>query len=829
MNSTPDRSQNAAGRASSGSHERGAGWLEDLGRDVRLGLRSLLRAPAFSIVAVLCLALGIGANAALFSVLNAVLLRPLPYTEPDRLVRIYEKMSTGGQGSVSFLNFQDWQTQGTGFTGLAGYEMASRNLQGSDAPERIRACETMPGLFSILRVPPLLGRTFQGGTDEPGRDAVAVVSEELWRTRFGADPSLVGRTVRLDGLPHTVIGVMPRAFDFPPGGNATDVWLLHQVDEGRQSNRGAHYLSVIGRLKDGTSLEAATAQLVTVAARLEKEYPGQQTGRSVHVQSLQESLVGRVRPTLLILFGAVGLVLLIACANVANLLLARATVRRREVAVRLALGATRGRLVRQFLVESLVLAFAGAASGLLLARWLLAVLAPLAESALPVFREFPLDGRVFTFLLAAAVGSGLLFGIVPALQASRGDVRENLSAGGGKATGTRRQQFVRNTLVVAEIALSLVLLVGAGLLLRGFYTLSGTEPGLVRDNVLTAHLPLPAARIEKSTPRLFRPLLGEVRSLPGVRSAAVISMLPIQNAWTNGGFAVEGRPAPPPGQEPVAETRVASPGFFATLGVPLLHGRDFTERDGENGPDVVIINDTLARKHFPGEDPLGRRLVYGPVPLTIIGVVGDVRQAGLDEVPLAEMYFPYSLEVAAGLLEDAVLVVRTAGPPESLGGPLRGALKKIDPTLPLYDVLTMQEVIDQSLAGRRLNLWLLGFFAAVALVLAATGLYGVISYLVAQRTREIGVRMALGAQKSDVQGLVLRQAAALAGFGILLGLAGALAFTRVLDSLLYGVSSRDPLTFATLAALLAAVALVASWLPARRASRVSPMVAIRAE
>jgi predicted permease len=803
--------------------------MEDLGRDVRLGLRSLLRSPAFATVAVLCLALGIGANAALFSVLNAVLLRPLPFAEPDRLVRVYERMNDGGQGSVSFLNFVDWQKQSTGFTQLAGYEMGSRNLQGGEEPERIRACQTSPELFSVLGVAPLRGRRFRAGLDEPGRDLVAVVSEEVWRSRFGGDPSLIGRTIRLDGQPHTVIGVMPRSFDFPPGGNATDVWVLHATGEPRQTNRRAHYLSVVGRLKPGTTLEAATAQLVTVAARIAKEYPDQQTGRSVLVQPLQESLVGRVRSTLMILFGAVGLVLLIACANVANLLLARAAVRRREVAVRLALGATRGRLMRQFLVESLVLAFAGAALGLLLARWLLGVLAPLAESALPVFREFPLDGRVFAFLLGVAVLSGLLFGIVPALQASRGDVRESLSEGGGKATATWRQQLVRHTLVVAEIALSLVLLVGAGLLLRGFAKLSGTEPGLVPDHLLTAHLPVPDTQLEKATPRLFRPLLEQVRNLPGVRSAAVVSMLPIQDAWTNGGFAIEGRPAPPPGQEPMAETRVASPGFFATLGVPLLRGRDFTEQDGTHGPDVVIINDTLARKHFPGEDPIGRRILYAPVPMTIVGVVGDVRQAGLDEEPLAEMYFPYGLEEAVGFLGDAVLVLRTAGAPESLAAPLRGAVKTVDPTLPLYDVLTMQEVIDKSLASRRLNLWLLGFFAAVALVLAATGLYGVISYLVAQRTREIGVRMALGAQKSDVQGLVLRQAAALAGFGILLGVAGALAFTRVLDSLLYGVSSRDPLTFAALSALLAAVALLASWVPARRASRVSPMVAIRAE
>jgi putative ABC transport system permease protein len=803
--------------------------IEDLGRDIRLGLRSLLRSPAFATVAILCLALGIGANAALFSVLNAVLLRPLPFTEPDRLVRIYETMSQG-QGSVSFPNFIDWQKRTTGFEQLLAYSMASRNLQAGGEPERIRAVEATPELFQVLGVSPLQGRVFAPGTDQPGRDPVAVIGEDLWRSRLGADPALVGRTIRLDGLAHTVIGIMPSWFDFPAGGNATDVWVLHHPVEELRNGRGAHYLSVVGRLKDGVSMEQATAQLVTVAAQIEKEYPEEQTGRSVLIMPLRESLVGRVRPALLVLFGAVGLVLLIACANVANLLLARAAIRRREVAVRLALGATRGRLIRQFLVESLVLSFSGAALGLLLAQWLLSALAPLAESALPVFREFPLDGRVFSFLLGMAVLSGLIFGIVPALQASRSDVRETLSEGGGKATGTRRQQLFRNALVVVEISLSLILLVGAGLLLRGFSKLSDTEPGLATKHVLTMHLPIPEERIETATPRLFRPLLQDLRTLPGVRSAAVISMLPIQDAYTNASFRVVGRPELPLDQQPLAEIRSVSPKFFETLEIPLRRGRDFTERDGENGPRVVIINDTVARRHFPNQDPVGQRvLINGPEPRTIIGVVGDVRQAGLDQNPLPEMYFPYAANDFSMLLSDAVLVLRTAGPPETLAGPVRDAVRRIDPTQPLYEVLTMEEVVDQSLAGRRLNLWLLGFFAAVALVLAAAGLYGVISYLVAQRTRELGVRIALGAQKRDVMGLVLRQAAVLAGLGIGLGLAGALAFTRVLDSLLYGVSARDPLTFATLAALLAAVALVASWLPARRAARVNPMVAIRAD
>jgi putative ABC transport system permease protein len=803
--------------------------LDDLWRDLRFGLRSLLRSPGFAAVAVVCLALGIGANAALFSVLNAVLLRPLPYREPDRLVRIYEKLGEKGQGSVSVPNFRDWVEQSTGFEQLAAYQMRSRNLQGTGGPERIQAVEATPNLFSLLGARPLLGRVFSPGSDEPGKGKIAVVSEDLWRSRLGGEPSLLGRAVRLDGVPYTVIGVMPASFDFPAGGDPTDVWVLFEPNPQVASSRGSHFLAVIGRLKPGMTLEAATAQLVTVAARIEKEHPAEQTGRSVLVQPLRETLVGRVRPALLVLFGAVGLVLLIACANVANLLLARAAVRQREVAIRLALGASRARLIRQFLLESLVLSFAGAAVGLLLARWSLDALAPLAKGALPVFQEFPLDGRVFAFLLAVAVLSGLAFGIVPALHSSRGDVRDSLAEAGGKTTGGGRQQLFRSSLVILEIAVSLVLLVGAGLLLRGFLNLSSTAPGLVPDNVLTAHLPVPIAQLEGSTPRIFRPVLEKIRALPGVRSAALVSLLPIQNAWTNGSFAIEGRPEPEPGQEPLAELRVASPGFFPSLGIPIQRGRDFTEADGESGPMVLVVNEALAREHFPGEDPLGRRLRFGDDAFAIIGVVGNVRQAGLDVDPLPEIYFPYAAPDAMGWLADPVLVIRTAVPPESLAGEVRAAVRSVDPTLPLYDVLTMEEVIDGSLASRRLNFWLLAIFAGVALVLSAAGLYGVISYLVAQRTREIGVRIALGARNRDVVGLVMRQAARLTGAGILLGLLGSFLFTRVLEGLLFGVSARDPLTFAALASVLATVALLATWLPARRASRVDPILAIRAE
>jgi predicted permease len=804
--------------------------LEEIWRDMRFGLRSLLRSPGFAAAAISCLALGIGANAAFFSVLNAVLLRPLPFVEPDRLVRIYEEISGVGPGSVSFPNFRDWAEQNTGFEQLAAYRVGSRNLlSGTGDPERIRAVEATPKLFSLLGARPLLGRVFAAETDEPGKSKVAVVSEELWQTRLGGDPTQGGGTIRLDGVPYTVVGVMPASFDFPAGGAATDVWVLLEPSPEMASSRNTHALSVVGRLKLAMTLRQATAQLVTVAARIEKDHPAEQAGRSVLVQLLRETLVGRVRPALFILLGAVGLVLLIACANVANLLLARAAVRQHEVAIRLALGASRARLVRQLLIESLVLSFAGALLGLLLARWSLDALLPLAKGALPVFREFLLDGRVFGFLVAVAVLSGLAFGIVPALRSSREDVRSCLTEAGGKLTGTSHQQLLRSALVILEIAVSLVLLVGAGLLLRGFLVLSGTEPGLVKENVLTVHLAVPKAQLAGSTPRVFRPVLEKIRALPGVRFAALTSMLPIQKAGMNGDFTIEGRAAPPPGKEPLAELRVASPGFFQTLGIPILRGRDFGESDGESGPRVAIINDALARKHFPGEDPLGQRLRFGGDTFTIIGVVGSVRQAGLDHEPLAEIYRPYAAEGAAGVLDDPVLVIRTAVPPESLTNGVRAAVKSVDSTLPLFAVLTMEQVIDRSLAGRRLNLWLLAIFAGIALVLSATGLYGVISYLVAQRTREIGVRIALGAQKRDVLGLVMRQGARLTGAGLILGLLGAFAVTRVLESLLYGVSTRDPLTYAALAVALGAVALLATWIPARRVSQIDPILAIRTE
>ena len=808
---------------------RGVTWMDDLRRDVRFGLRSLRRSPAFTLVAVLCLALGIGANAALFSVINAVLLRPLPFPEPERLVRAYETTADSGTSGVAIPNYRDWAAQSTAFEALTAWVRGSRNLQQSGEAQRIRTVETTPNLFKMLRASPLRGRVFIPGQDEPGRSPIIVISEALWRQRFGGDPALVGRAIRLDGSPYTVIGIMPASFAFPPlAREATEAWLLYEPNPPLLAeSRSAHFLNVAGRLKPGMSLEQASAQLQQIAARIEKAFPREQDGRSTQLIPLRESIVGRTRPALLILLGAVFLVLLIACANVANLLLARAAVRQREVAVRLALGAGRARLVRQFLVESLVLAMGGALLGLLLAFWGLAALSPLVKVALPLSGGMPLDGRVFLFLLAVAAFAGIAFGLIPALQASRGDVRESLVEGAGRTTAGGGQRRFRSALVVAEIALSLLLLIGAGLLLRGFLNVSTIKPGFVSQGVLTAHTALPGAGAEELS-RFYRPMLERVRALPGVRSAAVISMLPVQSAGLNGSYAVEGRPPVSVSQMPMAEIRLASPGFFRSLGIPVLRGRDFDERDGNQEPRI-IINDVLARREFPGQNPVGQRILYDGQSLEIVGVVGDVHQAGLDQAPLAEIYKPYTDTLYADLLSDMVLVVKTAGDPAAMAGDVQRAVRAVDPGVPLYAVSTMDQVISDSLASRRLILWLLGLFAGIALVLSAAGLYGVISYLVAQRTREIGMRMALGAQAWDVLRLIMGQGAGLTAAGIVLGLLGALAATRVLENLLYGVSARDPFTFASIATLLALVALAATWLPARRASRVDPIVAIRNE
>jgi putative ABC transport system permease protein len=812
---------------------RGLTWADDLGRDVRFGLRGLRRSPAFVTVAVLCLALGIGANAAIFSVVNAVLLKPLPYGDPDRLVQLNETFTWNGvegTGSISYPDFVDWQAQATAFERIGGYVWGNVNLQGTEQPERLLSVAATADVFPVLGVRPALGRTFAPGEDRPGRDQVVVLSDALWRKRFGADPRIVGRAIALDGKPRTVVGVMPPAFSFPPRWR-TDVWVPLAADSNQVHGRGRHFMFAVARLEPGVTLDRANAQLKAVAARIAAANPDDQAGRSALVTPLRETVVGWVRPALLVLLGAVGLVLLIACANVANLLLVRAAVRRHEVAIRLALGASRARLVRQFLVESLLLAAAGAAAGGALAWAALHALRPFTESAVRLAGAVPLDRSVFLFLVAITLLSGLAFGLVPALQASGGSVRSDLMAAGTKTTATAGQQRFRSALVVGEIALSLVLLVGAGLLMRGFLLLRGVAPGFDAEGVLTAHVAIPAQRLESLGPTqpFLRPALERLRQIPGVRSVGLINMLPTQNYGSNGTFGVVGQDPLPPERAPIAEVRAVSPGYFQSLGIPLKAGRLLAEYEGARGEQSLVINETLARQYLKG-DPVGQQLTgFAETPYTVVGVVGDVRQSGLTEAPRAEAYFSYADTAVTGFFDDVTFVIKTSGEPSALEGPVRAALHAVAPDIPVFGVRTMEEVVSASLSWNRYTSLLLGAFAGVALLLSVVGLYGVISYLVTQRTREMGIRMALGAQARDVVRLVMRHGARLTVAGVVLGLAGAYAFTRLLASLLYGVSARDPLTFALVPAVLAAVALAAAYVPARRASRADPLLAIRAE
>ncbi|MGI9182538.1 MAG: ABC transporter permease [Longimicrobiaceae bacterium] len=803
-------------------------------QDLRYSARGLSKAPGFTALVVLTLALGIGANTAIFSVVNALLLRPLPYAEADRLVRLFQTFPTPdgrGTGSVSPPNFRDWREQNRSFEELTAYTGGNVNLQGVDTPERLSSVAATANLFSVLGVQPQLGRGFAAGEDELGVAPVVVLSDGLWRRRFGADPALIGQTILLDGQQHTVIGVMPPDFRFPAGSGRTEVWVPLQLPPQALESRGSNWMTVMGRLRPGVSLEAAQAEMSGIARRLEEQYPEIQEGRGVLLRPVREVVIGDVRPRLLMLLGAAGFVLLIACANAANLLLARSTARRREIAVRTALGATRGRVVQQFLAEALLLALGGAVVGLLLARQTVAAVVALAGQSLPRAGEISFDAGVFAFLLLATLVSAVAFGLVPALRATGARLHEDLKEGGVKASGGRGGVRFRGALVVAQIALSLVLLVGAGLLMRTFGALLGTETGMQTDNVLTMSIAIPPQRYPEGdmVERFHAQVRERVQALPGVRAAGWTSNLPLQSWGMNGWFEIPGRPEPVNSSEqPFAEFRLVSPGYFAALGIPVVRGRDLSPQDGPESP-VVLINRTLSDRYFPNEDPVGRRIVLNNVELEIVGVMADVRQAELALAPLGELYLPYDVFAGQFGLPSYTLVVSTQVPPTTLTGAVRGAIRSVDPEQPVYNVQTMQQVVRGSISDRQLYLWLLGTFAGIALLLAAAGIYGVISHSVTQRTREIGIRMALGAGAGTVLGLVVRHGATLALLGLVIGVSAAFALTRLLQGLLYGVSATDPLTFAAVGVLLTSVAMLASYLPARRATRVDPMIALRAE
>jgi putative ABC transport system permease protein len=803
--------------------------LEDeMFQDLRFGLRMLLKHKSFTAIAILTLSLGIGANTAIFSVVNAVLLRPLPFAEPERLLWFGGWMGNDKEQGVTPADFLDYREQSQSFTQIAASvsDGIAMNLSGDGEPERIKGGYVTANYLDVFGVKPALGRTFVAEEVERG-ELVAVLSHTLWQRRFGADPAIINQKITLDKRQFTVIGVMPPQFQYPPG---VEIWQPFSFPVSMQSpwrSREFHFLRPVARLKPGVSRAQAQAEVEAIARRLQAQYPKTNTNKSLFLMPLQERLVGNIRLTLLTLLGAVGCVLLIACANVANLLLARAASRQKEMAVRAALGASRGRVVRQLLTESLALAALGASGGMLLAKWGVKLLVAISADYLPRADEVRINAPVFAFTLAVALLTGLLFGLAPALQSSRLNLTEALKEGGrGAGSGTRRHQML-NLLVVGEVALAMVLLIGAGLLVNSFVRLQQVSPGFDEKNLLTARIdvPNPYGQPEKKQ-QFFEQLQQRVAALPGVEAVGLVTELPLANQSANFKFKIEGRPESPPGQEPDTDIRNVNHEYFRAMRIPLRKGRSFTEADVREGAKVVLISDELARLYFTGEDPLGQRLVAGSLSkesYEIIGVVGDVRHRGLSSGLRQTLYFP-SLR-----LGYANLVIRTTNDPVSLAAAMRREVAAIDPNQPVANIKTMERWVAESVAQPRFRTLLLGIFSAVALILSVVGIYGVMAYAVSQRTREIGIRLALGAQTGAVLKLALGQGMKLAGLGVAIGLLASLALTRLIKNLLFGVSATDPLTFAVIALLLTGVALLACYFPARKATKVDPLSALRRE
>jgi putative ABC transport system permease protein len=803
--------------------------MQTLWQDLRYGARMLMKTPGFTAVAVITLALGIGANAAIFSVVNATLLRPLPFDDPDRLIKVTEtKLPQFPEFSVSPGNFLDWKKQNTVFERLVATQDASLNLVDVGDPERLRVDRVTDGFFAMLGARPQLGRDFLPEEDQPERANVVILSHGLWQRRFGGDPNIVNRAITLSGRSYTVIGVAPAGFRFGDGG--AELWAPMAFTAEQAQQHGAHYVSAIGRLKPGATLAQARSEMSLIADRLAKQYPDANTGWNVKLTPLLEFTVRDIKPALLVLLGAVAFVLLIACANVANLLLARAAAREKEIAIRTSLGAGRARIARQLLTESVLLAAAGGAAGLVIAKWGMKLLLALAPENLPRMSDVSLDGRALAFTAALTLLTGIGFGIFPAWQASKPNLNETLKDAGRGSTDEGRRRLIRGALVVMEVALALVLLVGAGLLIKSFLRLRSVDPGFNPDNALTMGISLPQRKYPEENQKLafYTQLLEKVAALPGVQAAGAVQVAPLSGDGFVLGFMIEGRPPYPAGDEPSTNYYSVSPGYFKAIGIPLLRGRLFTERDRKDTTRVVIINETMAKRFFPGEDPIGKRIhvTMGPVLYReIVGIVGDVKHDGLEEQTGAQTYEPYAQQPFSGM----TLIARTAGDPARLSGAIRGEVLKIDKEQPVSNIRTLKDFLSTAVAQQRFSVLLLGIFAAVAMTLACVGIYGVLSYSVTQRRREIGVRMALGAARRDVLRLVIGHAMLLTLTGVAIGLGAAFALTRAMSTLLFGVSATDPTTFGLIALLLVAVALLAALVPARRATKVDPMVALRVE
>jgi putative ABC transport system permease protein len=807
-------------------------------KDVQFAARMLWKNRGVTAVAVVALALGVGANTAVFSVVNAVLLKPLPYKDPGRLVRLSSDSERIPQMSVSYPDFLDWRAQSTVFERMAAMQPASYNLSGAGEAERLQGRNVSPEFFSVLGVEPALGRTFGEEENAPGGGRVAVISHGLWQRRFGGDRDILGRALTLNGEPYTVVGVTPQNFLY---GVPTDVFVpIGSVVDEMMMMRGNHPgIYVLARMKPGVTPEGALQELKTIAARLEAQYPASNAGNTAALQPLGEFFVSDVRPSLLVLLASVGLVLLIACANIANLLLARAASRGREIAIRTALGASRLRVMRQLLTESVLLALVGGGVGLLLAMWSVDLLRGMASGNLPATAVISLDSTVLLFTLGVSLLTGLVFGLAPAVQASRTDLNSSLKEGGRSQTGGAARQRVRSALVVSEVALSLLLLVGAGLLLKSFVRLREAPLGFEPQGVLTMQVSRAVGKgvTPERAAAYFDDLAMRVRALPGVKAVTYAAGMPQLGAPETTAW-VEGRPLPPPDKVPQTVLFVTSPGYLDAMGIRLVRGRYFDGRDTQGSQRVAVIDEAFARALFPGEDPVGQRLrgfeEENIRPSEIVGIVEHVNNYGLNvpEPVQPQLYYPFKQipeKYLPDILSGVYVAARTGGEAAALAPAVRRESQAIDPSQPLYQVNTMEQVVADSIATQRLSTTLLGFFAAVALALAGVGIYGVMSYAVSQRRHEIGIRMALGAQPRDVLRMVVGQGMLLAGLGLALGLAGAFALTRVMASLLYGVSATDPLVFLSVPFALAAVALVANLVPARRAMRVDPMVALRYE
>jgi putative ABC transport system permease protein len=808
-------------------------------QDMRYAVRMLSKNPGFALIAVLTLALGIGANTAIFSVVNAELIRPLPFPDSGRIVSVTTGNSRthSWNGSTSYPDFVDWRSQNQVFDKMAAYTEATFTLTGQANPAHLEGASVSSDTFDLLGVSPELGRTFQQGEDEPNHH-VAIISHKLWKDEFGGDRSILGRIITIDNTGYTVVGVMPPGFQFPLRRVPVALWLtmapLQETSDNSPAitqQRGAHFVRCIARLKPGVTLPNAQAAMDVIASSLGKQYPDSDKYMTVHLTSEQERLTGTIRPALLVMTIAVGLVLLIACVNVANLLLARATTRAREIAIRTAMGAGRIRVVRQLLTESLLLAIVAGIFGTAFAVWGSDVLVRLSPENLPRIGEIHIDGWALAFTASLSLLTGVLFGLAPALQSTHSDIVEALKEGSLSMTAGRSRHGLRSSLVIVEMALALILLVSAGLFIRSLIRMQDVNPGFNPHNVMTASVDLPDAKYsDPKKAEFFRELIPELQAIPGVQSGAAVFPLPMGGEEIRTSFQIDGRPVAK-SDEPHTSIRAVTPNYFGTMQIPLLQGRDFTARDDASGAKVMIVNQAFAQQFFPGENPIGKHILAGianagePPMREIIGVVGNVKFEDLTAEFSPESYIPYG-QLQFGSM---TIVLRSPRDPESFIKPIAFAVQSLDKDLPTYAPKTVEQYLDGTIAVPRFNTFLLAIFAGLAMVLTAVGLYGVISYTVAQRTHEIGIRMALGARPRDMMRLVVGQGMRLALFGVGVGLVAAFGLTRFLSSLLFGVSSTDPVSFGTVVVMLFGVVLLACYIPARRAMRVDPMIALRYE